>query len=65
MGIKVEKKEKPVKENLQDRKIEIFLDNLCLKLGLHDKKDIIGMLQKKINERVEVKWLIIHFDSKT
>ena len=55
MGIKVEKKEKPVKENLQDRKIEIFLDNLCLKLGLHDKKDIIGILQKKINDRVEVK----------
>ncbi len=64
MGIKVEKKEKPVKENLQDRKIEIFLDNLCLKLGLHDKKDIIGMLQKKINDRVEVKWLIIHFIQK-
>lgn len=25
-----------------------MLDNLCLKLGLNDKKEIVGALQKKL-----------------
>ena len=52
-NIKVEKKDKEAKESPQERKLEIFLDNLCLKLGVHDKKDIIGVLQKKMNERAQ------------
>jgi hypothetical protein len=35
---KPEKKDKETKENIQDKKLEIMLDNLCLKLGLNDKK---------------------------
>ena len=45
---KAEKKDKESKENYQDRKLEILLDNLCLKLGVQDKKDIVGVLQKRI-----------------
>ena len=53
---KHEKKERESKENYQDRKLEIMLDNLCLKLGVHDKKDIVKVLQRKMAEkgRVEV-----------
>lgn len=51
---KQEKKEKESKASYQDKKLEILLDNLCLKLGVQDKKDIVGVLQKKLNERVRV-----------
>jgi hypothetical protein len=49
---KTEKKSHEVKETFQDRKLEILFDNLCLKLGVHDRKDIVGVLQRKLNERV-------------
>ena len=48
---KHDKKEKEMKENYQDRKLEILLDNLCLKLGVQDKRDIVGVLQNKIREK--------------
>lgn len=44
MGTKPEKKDASAKENLQDRKVEIFLDNLSLKLGVRDKRDLLGVL---------------------
>ena len=49
---KNEKKEKETKDSYQDRKLEILLDNLCIKLGVQDKKDIVGVLQKKMCERI-------------
>jgi len=49
---KVEKKSHEIKETFQDRKLEILLDNLCIKLGVSDRKDIVGVLQKKLTERV-------------
>ena len=51
---KQEKKERETKASYQDKKLEILLDNLCLKLGVHDKKDIVGVLQRKISEKVRV-----------
>ena len=53
-NVKNEKKEKEIKDNAQERKLEILLDNLCLKLGVHDKKDILLVLHKKMSESVRV-----------
>ena len=48
---KNEKKEKEPKVALGDHKLEILLDNICLKLGVKDKRDIVGVLKKKIQEK--------------
>ena len=48
---KNEKKEKEQKIVFGDHKIEILLDNICLKLGVSDKRDIVGILKKKMLEK--------------
>jgi hypothetical protein len=48
---KNEKKEKEQKLVFGDHKIEILLDNICLKLGVRDKRDIVGILKKKMLEK--------------
>ena len=54
MGVaKCEKKEKQGKENAHDRKVEIFLDNLCLKLGVSEKKDLIEVVRRRMSERAK------------
>ena len=44
---KPEKKENYPKVASGDHKLEILLDNICLKLGVRDKKDIIGVLRRR------------------
>jgi len=51
--IKPEKKEKNSKDVLGDHRIEIFLDNLCLKLGVNNKKDLVSTIKGKMN-KVEI-----------
>lgn len=53
--IKNEKKQKETKAAIGDHKLEILLDNICLKLGVRDKKDILGVLKKKVQERQLIK----------
>lgn len=49
---KPDKREKD-REAGGDRKLEILLDNLCLKLGVKDKKDIVPALQRKMQETLK------------
>ena len=61
---KNEKKEKEHKTVFSDHKLEILLDNICLKFGVRDKRDIVGVLKKKMQEKhqkIKCEWLTIFY----
>ena len=47
-GAKVEKKQKEQGQSNNEKKLEILLDNLCLKLGVKEKSEIVPLLKKKM-----------------